>query len=91
MLIARIPLCCGVIIVFKNGKEPSGHVSSIVNLMVLLILLMYLRKFSLCSVHCFTNVSYRNLFQSLGGFSAVLRAFFSKCSMDAMAAFFTCS
>ena len=41
-------------------------------------MIMHLRKFFSCSVYCIINLSSTDLFQSLGEFSAVPRAFFSK-------------
>ena len=43
--------------VTKNGVEPSGHMSSSVNLMNWSMLLICLRKIALCSNCCTTNVS----------------------------------
>ena len=53
--VTRIPLCCGVKSVSKNGIEPSDQVCSTVNLMALSMLLMCLKKFS-CSVCCITTL-----------------------------------
>ena len=64
----------GVTKVSKNGIEPSGHVSSTVNLMDWSMLLMCLRKLSLCSVCCTMKVWSTYLLHALGRFSTVLRA-----------------
>ena len=48
----RVLFESGVTEVSKNGMYPSGHVSSTVNLMDWSVLLICLRKFSLCSSCC---------------------------------------
>ena len=67
-----------------KGMEPSGLVSSTVNLMALSMLFMCCKKF-LCSVNCMTNVSFINLYQILGGFCDVLSAFSMKISVYKLA------
>ena len=69
-LMDRVLFCPGVANVFKNGKEPSWHASSTVNVIDWWMLLMC---FSSCSNHYTTKVSSTNLLPNIVWFSAVLR------------------
>ena len=52
----RVLFSSGIMIVSKNGIDPSGHASSTVNLMALSIELSVAGSF-LCSNYCITKVT----------------------------------
>ena len=76
----RVLFCSGITTVFRKDTEPSGPIFSTVNLGAWSMVLIWYRKFSLCSVQCITKVSSMYLFYNLGGFYTVLRATSTKCS-----------
>ena len=74
-------LSSGVVMISKKGIAPSGLVSSTVNLNCVVYGIKFFKTFSIHSVSCIIKVLSTYLLQSLGGFSAVLRALVSKSSM----------
>ena len=77
---SSVPSASQDMMVSMNDLASSSLVSSTVNLIVLSVEFMCCKNLSLGSVSCMTNILSLYNFQSLGGFSAVLKALVSKSS-----------
>ena len=79
--VVNVPSVSGVMSRSKNGMEPFGPASSMVNVMDVSTWLMWWKNSSLCDSNWTTKVSSTYLFHIFGGCSAVLRALSSKASI----------